>query len=258
MTLLHPPAWGTFRPGKTLLLAGVLASQPFTLATASDLDIELGLAAFYESALVVGEDASLAPMPYIELAYQGFSVNLSELAYSLPLSYARTLDLALGYRNSPFDPDDNTRLAQLDDRDTAIEFSLALSEVSPIGTLEGFVTIDASRVHQGWETGIEYSDKRPINGGSLKPVARLRYLSDNLVNYYFGITPQEAGEALPTYQAKGGLYLDLELTYICPFSPHWYSLSALEWTQLGAGQAESPISNTRHATRTYLALVYSF
>lgn len=258
MTSSHLTSRGKSLPGNPLLLACALASSTLTPAMASTLDIELGLAALYETAHVLGEDPSLTPAPYIELEYDNFTLNLSELAYSLPLSYVRTLNVELGYRKSPFDSGENTRLAQLDKRDTAIELTLALNEASPVGTLGVFITADASGVYQGFETGLEYSLKLPVNGGTLAPGTRVRYLSSNLVDYYYGVAPQQSDGEIPAYQADASVHLDLELIYTYPITPHWFAVSALEWTKFGAGQAKSPISKTSHATRAFFAVIYSF
>lgn len=91
------------------------------------------------------------------------------------------------------------------DREYAIELGLEMLLDGEWGqaTLRGFH--DVSQTHEGFELSADYSYRWTVGRLSVAPAAGLSYKSDELSNYYWGITAKETGSTLTAYEAKGGV-----------------------------------------------------
>lgn len=91
------------------------------------------------------------------------------------------------------------------DRDYAVEMGVEMLFGGEWGqaTLRGFH--DVSGTHRGFEFSADYSYRWMRGRLSISPAVGIAYKSDELSDYYWGVTAKEAGATLAEYHADGGI-----------------------------------------------------
>ena len=144
------------------------------------------------------------------------------------------------------------------DRDYAIEMGLEFLLDGDWGraTLRAFH--DVSNTHEGFELSAEYNYRWTVGRLSVSPSLGLAYKSDELSDYYWGITPKESGSTLTAYQAEGGIDWDVGLrsNYYLTKSTR-LALSA-NYERLHDSVARSPIVAEDHVIGYFAGVAWEF
>lgn len=84
------------------------------------------------------------------------------------------------------------------------------------------------------------------------------WLSRKASNFLIGISPDEATEQFPAYQAKSSLYISGEVGVAYPLSDHWVGRAYLRYSFLPKQVYESPLIDENHASVMALTVSYAF
>lgn len=98
-----------------------------------------------------------------------------------------------------------------------------------------------------------------IKNWNLFSAIGLRYESQKVLDYYFGIPEHESSELTPEYEADSGVNLRAQLGVSYPISKKWVFEGALNYTKFSDSIMDSPvIVNTMSSERTEDQLLTSF
>jgi outer membrane protein len=122
------------------------------------------------------------------------------------------------------------------------------------------VDVGANTDITGAHDGQEYSFKiaMPFSGErwNFVPQIGVRYQSDDIVNYYYGVTPPEATPGRPEYTPGSALIPRASVTLSYRFNPRWYMRlkASLDFTPDEITM--SPIVDVDNASRIFVGIAY--
>ncbi len=240
-----------------ILLAFFVLAGPAS-ACASDWDASLGLSGASVQRHVKGESDQHVVVPYADLRYGMAVLNQEGLGLVTSPTSSGTFKLLVQLRQSVFDPDDNKVLTTLDDRDDTGEFLVKWEQATSWADLAVFASADMLDRHGGHEWGIAVSRELPVWGGTLVPSIDVRQQSRKLVDYYYGVSQQEASADIAAYEGKKSVVMRTSVSHVQKLGSHWHSVFAFGYEHLGDGVGESSIVERKGFWTGGVAVFYQF
>ena len=147
---------------------------------------------------------------------------------------------------------------EVPDRDYAIELGVEMLTDGPWGLLRLTAFHDVSGTHEGYELYADYSYGWRNQRLYIEPSFGASYKSANLNNYYWGVTDEEAGVALPPYEAGAGVNLHTRLKVAYQLSRHWGVSFVAEYQRMNDEAAASPIVEERNVLGYFAGVSFRF
>lgn len=151
------------------------------------------------------------------------------------------LAIALKARRG-YDPADYDALAGMAMRDTSVEAGITgVWRTSMVITRYGYFS-DISGNSHGDSAQLNLSHPfRVAPRWFLSPSLGAEWLSDKVVDYYYGVNPSEATLLRPAYQGKASVNLRAGVMLMHLLPDHWLLFGGASVTRLGSGISDSPI-----------------
>jgi len=240
------------------VIGALIATTALTsaLARAGEWGVGIGLTAYQPP--IEGVDTIVFPLPFIYYEGERLSLNIGSASYRL-INKESFQFAALGQlRLQQYDPDDSDALEGMDKRDISIDVGGSASLVGSWGVASLTAITDASDNHNGQEVSLAYS--APFFGREwlLKPTLGVRWQSDDLVDYYYGVRSSEARPNRPAYQGKSAFssFAGVEVAYM--LTPHWALFGDATYAYLGKDIRDSPIVGQSYEASGSLGFLYEF
>ena len=144
------------------------------------------------------------------------------------------------------------------DRDYAAEAGVELLSDGRWGYLQLNAFHDISGTHNGYEFDLDYGVGFRAGLWYLRPSFGLSYKSAALNDYYWGVRPSEANEALPAYEAGAGVNTRVRLSANYFFSRNWQLNLSAEYERLNDEAAGSPIVTDQAVLGYFAGFGYRF
>ncbi|WP_158966785.1 MipA/OmpV family protein [Paraglaciecola sp. L3A3] len=257
-----------------LLILILLAKQNPTYAQQAQIQnnqawqIKVGAAAIASAPAWVSNDEQVSAVPYFSAQHGNWSFGVENwVKYQLPITTDLTLSWGLNPRADGFDP----------------EFSL-FSTWSKDDVFDSYESRDPelllhSNVQWSWlSIGLAYdvTDNSAASSGNIsltvpvfdnhrgmqiKVSIAADAFSKEYVNYYYGITSQQANLSLGRNEYWVDEYavkMSMGIQMIYPFNRQWSLMTHLKYTQLDDLIVDSPLIENDNEQQAIMALVYSF
>ncbi len=127
------------------------------------------------------------------------------------------------------------------DRDYAVELGVELLTDGTWGALQVTAFHDVSGTHEGYELYADYSYGWRQQRLYIEPSFGVSYKSADLNNYYWGVTPDEAGLVAFPYEADAGLNWHMRMMIGYQLNEHWALSLVAEHERLNDEAAASPV-----------------
>lgn len=147
---------------------------------------------------------------------------------------------------------------EVPDRDYAIELGLEMLTDGDWGRLQLTAFHDVSGTHEGYELYADYSHSWRRQRLYIEPSFGASFKSANLNNYYWGVTPEEAGVAVDPYEAGAGFNWHARLMVGYQLSRHWAVSLVAEFERINDEAASSPIVADRDVLGYFAGVSYRF
>lgn len=230
--------------------------------------IKVGVAAIASALAWVGNDKQMSAAPYFSAQYGNWSFGVENLVeYKLPITTEFTLSWGLNPRADGFDPD----------------FSL-FNTWSKDDVFDGYKSPDTefllhSNAQWSWlSIGLAYdvtdnsgassanvSLAIPVfdnhRGTQIKVTIAANAFSKEYVNYYYGITSEQANLSVDRNEYLVDDYtvkMSMAIQIIYPFNRHWSLMGNIKYTQLENIIVDSPLIENNNEQQAIMALMYSF
>jgi MipA family protein len=217
----------------------------------------MGLGAMVLESPYRGVDDAVYPVPVLVFESRQFFVDKTVLGYyfndkSNPVRWGVIGSLRL----QGYDADDSGDLDGMQDRDMAFDGGLRISWKNPIidMILEGVT--DVSGTHEGQELRLTVT--KELFGGFLTPKAGIKWLSDDLADYYYGVKADEAKAGRLEYSAGNDLEYMVGATIGIPLGEKWALFGDIQCSFLGNEAQDSPIVGDDALMRYVMGVVYRF
>ena len=144
------------------------------------------------------------------------------------------------------------------DRDYAAEAGVEFLGDGRWGFLQLNAFHDISGTHHGYEVDLGYGIGFRAGRWYLRPSFGVSYKSAALNDYYWGVRPSEANEALPAYEAGAGVNTRARLSANYYFSRNWMVTLSAEYERLNDEAAGSPIVTAQAVLGYFAGFGYRF
>lgn len=254
MLIINSFERGSFIIRLFFIVLGMCVQQKFVEAG----DLGVGITGiWYQPPL---KDAKNENVVWPFLYYEGerFSVDFQRISYRL-ISDNNFDITALGQlRLQGYQPDDSGALAGMEAREPTIEAGVSASYLDKSGALSVVAVTDVGDVYNGQEVDLFYSFFIFSRHWLFEPSFGVRWLSADLVDYYYGVRISEARPGRPAYQGQSTLnmFTNLSLTY--SLTPRWYVFGDANYTYLGSNIRQNSIIERNYEVTAILGLIYIF
>ena len=147
---------------------------------------------------------------------------------------------------------------EVPDRDYAVEVGLEVLTDGPWGRLQVAAFHDVSGTHEGFEVQADYSYGWRNQRWYVEPSIGASYKSADLNNYYWGVTPGEAGVVVLPHEADAGTNVRARLTVGYQLSPNWSMSLVAEYERINDEAAASPIVEDRNVLGYFGGVAFRF
>lgn len=103
-----------------------------------------------------------------------------------------------------------------------------------------------------------YSYLVPYRNWDIYLGAGLTYFSQNIMDYYIGVSANEVTEIRPEFTAEGGFRTQLEVYAHYPLSTSWSFNTGITQSLFSSNVKKSPIVDTNHTTQVMVGVLYVF
>lgn len=216
----------------------------------------LGVGALYSVSPYRGVDDNVAAVPIIVGKYKNLYSDGTSLGFILNDNEEVYFSIVGQPRFSGYDSDDSSFLNGMQDREWTIDGGLRLTWNNDLFLMNLTGITDLLSEHDGQQVGIVFS-KEFFDGG-ITPRVGVKWLSDNLVEHYYGVAGTEATATRSSYE--GGATVD----YIAGFSvgipldDAWAIFGDFEYEKLGDEITDSPIVEEDNMFTYMLGAAYRF
>lgn len=254
------PCMSEFRRASWLLAAalispGLCLAQEASQAGEKTLDGYLGAGALYTPRYSGSAGNETKPVPLAMIEYKGTAYIHFDRA-GVRLWSSRDKTMALGIAAQPrygFHASDGDRLTGMATRRDAIEGGPAFEWETPQISVSAAYFADWSGTSSGrsWRLSLDHQlvdDER----WDVSAYLDFDHADHKIVQYYFGVRPDEATATRPSYQPGAALISGLGLTGAYLLDKKHALLFGGEFSQLGAAAADSPIVQRGTGLTAYL------
>lgn len=217
----------------------------------------LGAGAYYATSPYVDIDEDVSPFPIIIAEYERFYIDgrkvgllLADDGESLKFS------AILAARLQGYDADDSPFLAGMNNRYASVDGGLRLEWENDLCLLNLSFETDLFNNHQGQELTAVIS--REFFGGFLTPRLGLSWQSEDLIDYYYGVSESEATTARRFYSGESTVNYLMGLRIGYPLGDNWAVIGDVGCALYGDEIQESPIVDADAQFTWLLGAVYRF
>ena len=120
------------------------------------------------------------------------------------------------------------------------------------------VAHDASKVYEDAHASIKYQYLTQLKGWHIRISPFLKWYSDGLTDYYYGISERDTQSGEFIYTASGGLQYGLSLYAAYKINANWHGLVRANLTQLHSGMTDSPLVEDNSIYTAFAGFAYRF
>lgn len=243
-----------------LILAAALpaAAQGPPPAAPDAVEWSLGLGVISAPRPYVGAGNQTLVIPLLGLEYKRLSVQGIRVGYHLIDRRDLKLDLRARYIFDGLDPDDSPFLEGMAQRDGTVEGGLGLDWSFGAWALRASAFTDLLGRSDGQEVGLDLS--RTWTFGRYRwgvtPAVGVVWQSSNLVDYYYGVPPDEARPDRPAYAGSSAFNLRTSLLVFYRISERFNAVALVQAQRLDNEIVDSPIVDARRAYFGLLGVNY--
>jgi outer membrane protein len=245
-----------------LLFSGPLLAQGDAAPPAGDKDElkwSLGAGVIASPRPYIGTSARVFPIPALSLEYKRWFVQGIRGGYSFVKSDRFTANLFAQARFRGLEPDDSPYLTGMEERKKSMDAGLEfIYSGRPVGFRASVITDTLGRSN-GQEASLLAVTGVPLGRlGIVLVGAGPRWLSQDRVDYYYGVRESEATPTRPVYTGEATWNLDINVTAILNLGSNWTMVALLNREGLGSGIKMSPIVERTSAYALIASLSYNF
>jgi outer membrane protein len=121
------------------------------------------------------------------------------------------------------------------------------------------VLTDVGGRSDGQSASLRLSKRLKLTGNwSLTPSLGAEWLDRKVVDYYYGVHPEDSSGGAPLYQGRSAVNLHAILSTGYRLAPHWALFGGVAYSRLGNGIADSPLVQRRTNTLVFAGIGWSF
>jgi outer membrane protein len=162
-------------------------------------------------------------------------------------------------RTFGYSPDDTPLLEGMEERENTFEGGIAFSMAYKNAYLETMLLTDVLDRHDSWILKTEIGDEYKLASFTFYPSLILIYQSSKFINYYYGVTQEEATRTSFSYYKPGdGLQIGAQTYIKYPLTKDFACLVNLRADLIPPTAQKSPLIEENFIYSGLLSLIYTF
>ncbi len=218
----------------------------------------VGGGAFFKTQPYAGVDTKLYPAPVVAYEGEHLYVRSAIVGYRIISAHGLMIGPLVQPRVEGFKEDDSPFLRGMRDRNWSVDGGVNIETVTPIGLLGVSVVSDLLGRSRGQEVEFRYLIMLPVHGFHLIPSGGVRWKSDNLVDYYYGVKPNEARPGRPAYEGEQAFDPFLRLVVRRKLTKHWSVFTDARYEWLASEITNSPIVSKDYEASLTAGVLYAW
>ncbi|MBN1123749.1 MAG: MipA/OmpV family protein [Sedimentisphaerales bacterium] len=243
-----------------MLLGFVIWSVSLGLAQEQDFTptLEAGPGVIVSGKPYQGMDDDVFPVGFVFYESRFWSIRGTEVGYRLFNNGSFDLKAIARWRFDGYEEDDSSALDGMANRRMTIDGGISAVWYGDWGALSTSFVNDLLNEHDGQEFRIGYSKRFTWKPVSISPSFGLKWSSDNVLRYYYGVEGDEVRAARPLYRPDDAFvpYAGIDLIY--DFEGPWSIFSGIRYEWLTSEISDSPIVEEHHNLSFFAGLLYKF
>ncbi|TNJ33908.1 MipA/OmpV family protein [Arenimonas terrae] len=217
-----------------------------------------GVIAADRDAPYTGLDEDLLVVPLVRFEGERFYLRGLRAGWRLVDTPGYELAVIGQARFDGYDAEDSPFLAGMSDRRASLDLGLASTWTSKkLGALELSGVVDALDRSGGAELAASWNLLFRAGGWTVVPGASLRWQSEDMVDYYYGVRAIEGIVGRPPYYGEAALTPDVSVLATLPFAKRWTFFVRASHAWLPSEISDSPIVDDESSTALFVGLGYS-
>jgi outer membrane protein len=242
LTVWSSPRTGFFMPGIARCQAGEQERQKDLSAMIEEATtFHLGGGAFVQTEPYVGVPARVYPAPVVAYEGERLFVRSAIVGYRIISNRGLMIGPLVQPRVEGFQADDSPFLRGMSDRQWSVDGGVNIEVVTPVGLSGVSLVSDLLGRSRGQEVEFRHLIMLPVLGFQLIPSGGVRWKSARLVDYYYGVRPNETLPDRPAYEGEQAFDPFLRLVVRHSLTKHWSLFSDAQWEWLAREITNSPI-----------------
>jgi len=193
---------------------------------------------------------------FLEALYE--SSNNGAIGYQFSESERSRVALILTSQMGEYSPGIVEGYESVDNRNSDLLFGLRSTHYRGNSVIQLELLTDVSGRNEGLHAAWQFGHNWQVRNWNMHMLLAARYFSASTVNYYFGITPDEATANIPQYKAGSGLLTTIEVGAAIPINEKWVFKTAANINRLPDSVVNSPLATARMAYDATAGLSYVF
>jgi outer membrane protein len=216
----------------------------------------IGLGVMYPIRPYKGVDNDIYAAPIASLEYKRFFIDGASFGFNLIDKEAFKFSVLGAPRFWGYEADDSPDLTGMQERQWSFDGGLRVLLKGKVFAFSTTGLSDLLDEHQGQEVNVMFSAK--ILQEFLKLRIGVAWLSNDLIDYYYGVRSSEATATRSEYAPSSTVNYLAGLTIGIPVREHWAVVADLQYEFLGDEIKDSPIIDKNGVARYILGMVYRF
>ncbi|HWS40241.1 MAG TPA: MipA/OmpV family protein [Arenimonas sp.] len=204
------------------------------------------------------EDSSLIPIPAVMYFGDRFFLLGTEATYTMARGKQFSFVANAKYRFSALEPDADSILSTLNERNGEIELGLGVNALTKIGYFNTKVSADVSGQSEGFLADIAWTLPYYKKGLLLIPSVGVTWYDSKFSNYYYGgVSQAETNIYVPNAYDTGDVYsLNASLIAGYRLARHWMVIGGFSYSYFSDGMADSPVMKNDYQANVFASLGY--
>lgn len=250
----------------TMLLVSLNAKE--NLQEKKEQTVTLGVGLYMQTQPYKSIDPIIVPSPVVFFDNGLFYVRWSRVGMYFLGKKGKDFSWAFSLTAEPrpfgYETKDVTEYLGLDARESTVEGGLAFSALYHTTYLEVMALTDLLARHNSWLAKAELGDEFHFGDLSLYPSLVASYQSDAFVNYYYGVTQEEAARThnnpvhFDFFEPKGGFQVGAQSYLKYPLTKNLATLLNARVDSIPESAHASPLIKDTFIYSGLLSLIYTF
>lgn len=244
--------------GTVGLVAGIWAGAGVAAESEPELNISLGLGIGSGESIYQGIDDETDMLPLFDIEYGNFYISGLEAGYTFYETETLSLYAAVAGDDLDGERTDSKQLRDLGDVDSGTNLVLGAEMFTDIGLLSASVAQDVADEHKG--TQVNFGWGVPVEFGDLTifPEVKASWVSDKLVNHYYGVTTSQARAGRAAYQGDSAWIYGFGVSAEYALSKDWTVMAAVEYEAYSDEITDSSIVDEDDSVGMMMGIRYQF
>jgi outer membrane protein len=224
--------------------------------------LTIGVGVVAEREIYRDVDSEIEPVPLMRYengpfelqAYDGIGASFRVFGTEhFAISVIGSLDMEEGY-----DPDDSDFLEGMDKLHTLYGAGVALEAVYNGWEVELDFLQDLSGEHDGQEVELGLGYRWWMLGTEWRPAVNVTWMSEEVVDYFYGVSDREARPNRPAYSPKSGFEYSAQLVIERPFGENFSLVGMVEIATFDSEIKDSPLVDEDYEIGGAIGVTYTF